>query len=93
MENKLKQDLELFYDYILFLKENETAENYLDYAGVLVQAARVIEKVYSKPKFFSKKNCLSYYSLLASKFYIADFKNEVFGLKEIKLIENQWRLL
>ena len=83
----------MFYDYILFLKENDTAENYLDYAGVLVQASRVVGNVYNKPKFFNKKNCINYYSLLASKFYITDFKHEVFGLKEIKLIENKWRLL
>jgi hypothetical protein len=93
MENKLKEDLALFYDYILFLKENNTSENYLDYSGVLVQASRVISNIYYKPKFFNKKNCVNYYSLLASKFYITDFKHEVFFLKEIKLIENQWRLL
>tara|TARA_R110002096_G_scaffold232683_2_gene422593 strand:- start:2433 stop:2741 length:309 start_codon:yes stop_codon:yes gene_type:complete len=93
----LERDILFFYDYLLFLKEIQKEDCWLNYSGVYVNALRFLSykniDYGNKPKKFNSKNYIKNYMLLAKKFRLDEFKGNIFSFNEVKIIKNQWRLL
>tara|TARA_R110000850_G_scaffold40645_1_gene104507 strand:+ start:190 stop:486 length:297 start_codon:yes stop_codon:yes gene_type:complete len=92
----LEKDLLFFYDYLLFLKETENEDTWLNYTGVYINAIKLLSDLnmnYGElPKKFNKKNFISNYIKLSKKFRLEDFKHNIFMLQEIKIRKNKWIL-
>jgi hypothetical protein len=92
----LEKDLLFFYDYLLFLREVQKEDTWLNYTGVYINCLKLLSDLninYGEiPKKFKAKNYITKYIELSKIFNLSEFKHEVFDLTEIKLIRNQWRL-
>lgn len=93
----LEKDLLFFYDYLLFLKETENEDTWLDYVGVYINAIKLLSDLdmnYGElPKKFNSKNFITNYIKLSKKFRLEDFKHNIFMLQEIKIRKNKWILI
>ena len=92
----LERDILFFYDYLLFLKETQGEDDWLEYVGVYHCARKLLTeksiKFEDQPRRFKKKNYVSLYMKLSKDFCLDEFNGEIFDLDEVSLIRNQWRL-
>ena len=93
----LEKDLLFFYDYLLFLKEVEMEDTWLNYTGVYINAIKLLSDKHldygNMPKKFNKKNFITNYIKLSKKFRLEDFKHNIFMLQEIKIRKNKWIII
>ena len=93
----LERDIIFFYDYLLFLKETKKEDSWMNYLGIYSAAIRILKihgiKYGDKPTRFKDKNYITNYIKLTKDFNLDEFTDELFFIKDIKLIRNQWRLL
>jgi hypothetical protein len=93
----LEQDILFFYDYLLFIKEIQKEDCWLNYSGVYVNALKLLSdkniSYGNMPKKFTSKNYITNYMKLTKMFNLDEFKSNIFAFAEVKIIKNQWRLI
>ena len=92
----LERDLLFFYDYLLFLKESESEDTWLNYVSVYLKSLEVLYnndlEIYKNPKRFTKKNYVKNYMKLSKMFELSEFEGVVLAIEDIRLVRNRWRL-